>query len=93
MIATITEVSNIADIDETLATRGDHEEITKMAADMVKQQADDVYVLSSEACALCEKCAYPDEPCRHPELMNPCVESHGIILTALAEKYSLTLAK
>lgn len=89
MIATITEVSNIADIDETLATRGDHEEITKMAADMVKQQADDVYVLSSEACALCEKCAYPDEPCRHPELMNPCVESHGIILTALAEKYGI----
>ncbi|MBQ8830693.1 MAG: DUF2284 domain-containing protein [Oscillospiraceae bacterium] len=89
MIATITEVFNIADIEETLATRPEHEEITKMAADMVRQQCDDVYVLSSEACAICEECAYPDGPCRHPELMNPCVESHGIILTALAEKYGI----
>ena len=70
-------------------TRGDHEEITKMAADMVRQQAEDVYVLSSEACAICEECAYPNEPCRHPERMNPCIESHGIILSALAEKYGV----
>ena len=39
-----------------------------------------------EACAICEHCAYPGAPCRHPELMFPCVESHGIIVTALAEK-------
>ena len=42
--------------------------------------------LSTEACAICEHCAYPDAPCRHPELMFPCVESHGIIVTALAGK-------
>lgn len=89
MIATITEVSDISNIEETLSTRGDHEEITKMAADMVRQQAENVYVLSSEACAVCEKCAYPDEPCRHPELMNPCIESHGIVLSTLAEKYGV----
>ena len=89
MIATVTEVSDIANIEETLATRGDHEEITAMAADMVRHQADKVYVLSSEACAVCEECAYPNGECRHPELMNPCVESHGIILSELAEKYGV----
>ena len=89
MIATITEVSDIANIEETLATRPGHEEITAMAAGFVREQSDDVYVLSSEACSICEKCAYPDEPCRHPEKMNPCVESHGIILSEIAEKYGV----
>jgi len=35
--------------------------------------------LSTEACAICERCAYLDgQPCRFPEKMHPCVESHGI---------------
>ena len=52
----------------------------------VAKQTEDVMALSTEACAICEHCAYPGAPCRHPELMFPCVESHGIIVTALAEK-------
>ena len=43
-------------------------------------------VLSTESCAICEKCAYPDAPCRHPDRMFPCVESYGIVATALAER-------
>ena len=39
-----------------------------------------------EACAICEQCAWPDEPCRHPDRMFPCVESHGILVTDLAER-------
>ena len=89
LIATITEVNDIANIEETLATRGEHESITGQAAEIVKKQAESVYVLSSEACAICEECAYPDGPCRHPDKMHPCIESHGIILTALPEKYGV----
>ena len=75
-LTTLTEVSDIANLDETLATRAPHEAVTR----------EDVMALSTEACAICEHCAYPGAPCRHPELMFPCVESHGIIVTALAEK-------
>lgn len=86
LIATITEVSDIANIDETLATRAPHEEITREVLSLVKQQADQTMVLSTEACAICESCAWPDGPCRFKEKMFPCVESHGIIVTDLAEK-------
>ncbi len=89
LIATITEVSDISNIEETLETRAEHEKITAMAANFVREQAKDVFILSSEACSICEKCAYPDEPCRHPERMNPCIESHGIVLSELAEKYGI----
>ena len=28
-------------------------------------------------------------PCRHPDRMFPCVESHGLIVTALAERHGI----
>ena len=86
LIATITEVSDIANINETLATRAPHEEITRQVLALVKEQAQEAMVLSTEACAVCEKCAWPDAPCRFREKMFPCVESHGIVVTDLAEK-------
>ena len=86
LIATITEVSDIANIEETLSTRAPHEEITRQVHALMGQQAAETLVLSTEACAVCETCAYPDGPCRHADKMYPCVESHGIVVTDLAEK-------
>ena len=87
MIATITEVSDISDIQQSLATRGEHEDLTDQIADLLRQQGIKPYVLSTEACAACERCAYLDgQPCRFPERMHPCVESHGInVIPAMEE--------
>ena len=87
MIATITEVSDISDIQQSLATRGEHEGLTDQIADLLRQQGINPYVLSTEACAACERCAYLDgQPCRFPERMHPCVESHGInVIPAMEE--------
>jgi len=89
LIATITEVSDIANIQETLDTRPDHEDITRQVAAIMRELGEEPYVLSTESCAVCEKCAYPDGPCRHPDRMYPCVESHGILVTELAERYGI----
>ena len=89
VITTITEVSDIANLQETLDTRSPHEAVTREAAAFVKEQAAEVMVLSTEACAICEQCAYPDGPCRHADKMYPCVESHGILATEIAEKYGI----
>ena len=87
MIATIVEVGDIADINETLATRPEHEAITNEVRDMMRQLGEDPYVLSPEACAICERCAYLDgEPCRHKDRMHPCVESHGINVIPVLEE-------
>ena len=87
MISTIVEVRDITDIDETLATRPEHEEITNQVRDLMRAQGVDPYVLSTEACAICERCAYLDgQPCRHPDRMHPCVESHGINVIPVLEQ-------
>lgn len=90
MISTITEVSDIANIEQTLATRPEHEEITNQVEKILRDAGIEPYILSTEACALCERCAYLDgKPCRMPEKMHPCVESHGINVMPLLEQQGL----
>ena len=87
MIATVTEVNDIADLEETLATRPGHEEITGQVGQMMEELGAKPYILSTEACTVCERCAYLDgQPCRKPEWMHPCVESHGINLIPTLEE-------
>ena len=90
LIGTITEVADIANIDESLATRPEHEAITNQVREFFRAQGIDPYILSTEACAECARCAWLDgEPCRHPDRMHPCVESHGINLIPTLEENGL----
>ncbi len=91
LISTITEVSDIANLEETLSTREEHETITNQVRDLMRQQGVNPYVLSTESCAVCQRCAWLDGlPCRMPGKMHPCVESHGINLMPLIEELGLT---
>jgi len=90
LIGTITEVADIANIEETLATRAPHEEITNTVVGFFREQGVAPYVLSTEACAACARCAYLDgQPCRHPGRMHPCIESHGINVIPVLEDCGL----
>ena len=90
MISTITEVADISDIHETLSTREPHEKITNQVRDFMREQNVEPYILSTEACAVCQRCAIEDGlPCRMPGRMHPCVESHGINILGLLDELGL----
>ena len=90
MISSIVEVADITDIEETLATRPEHESLTNQVAELMKEQGVAPYILSTEACAICESCAILEgNPCRFPEKMHPCVESHGINVIPVLESRGL----
>ena len=87
MIVTVTEVNDISDIRETLDTRPPHEKLTNQVRDLMREQGVRPYILSTEACDICARCAYPDGlPCRMPGKMHPCVESHGINIIPTLEE-------
>lgn len=91
LMGTVTEVADIANIDQTLATRPAHEEITNLVRELFRQQGVEPYVLSTEACSVCEVCTWLEgKSCRHPDQMHPCVESHGINLIPTLEENGLT---
>ncbi|MGE4354181.1 MAG: DUF2284 domain-containing protein [Oscillospiraceae bacterium] len=89
LIATVSEVGDISNMSETLSTRREHEGLTRRVRNIVRKMCSDTFVLSSEACAFCSACTYPDAPCRHPERMFPCIESHCILVTELAERFGI----
>ena len=90
MVSSIVEVNDITNIDETLATRPDHEALTNEVRDIMREMGVEPYILSTEACAICEKCAILEgKPCRFPETMHPCVESHGINVVPMLESRGL----
>ena len=47
LISSIVEVRDIADMDETLATRPDHEALTEQVRELMKQQGVDPFILST----------------------------------------------
>ena len=90
LISSIVEVRDITDISETLATRPEHEELTNQVAALMREQGVEPYILSTEACAICDHCAILEgKPCRFPEKMHPCVESHGINVVPILEERGL----
>lgn len=90
MISSLTEVEDISDLEATLATRKDHEALTDQVGDILRGAGVEPYILSTEACAICPRCAILDgKPCRFPKKMHPCVESQGINIIPTLEKNGL----
>ena len=90
LISSIVEVNDIADMEETLATRPGHEALTNEVAAIMEEMGVKPYILSTEACTICEHCAIADgQPCRFPEKMHPCVESHCINVVPILEANGL----
>ena len=90
LVSSIVEVADMADMEETLATRPGHEALTEQVAQLLRDQGENPYILSTEACSICQRCAILDgQPCRFPEKMHPCVESHGINVVPVLEKLGL----
>ena len=84
LFSTVAEVADIYDMDACLAVKKEHESVTRQIRAQVQSRIADILVLST-GCAVCDKCTYPDEPCRHPQLRLNSMESHGILLVNLLE--------
>lgn len=93
MLCTAGEAGDITDMAQTLATREAHEAITEQAGRFLRSQGAEIFILSCRSCTLCPSCEYEaGRPCRHPDKMHPCVESHGINLIPAMEKLGLAFS-
>ena len=90
LFTTVSEGADLENMEALLALRAGHEAITRQALAVFREHFAHVQAFSTESCAICESCTYPDAPCRHPERMLPSVEGQGILVTELAEKQGLS---
>lgn len=85
--SSVAEVSDIMNMEEMLSTRKAHEELTEKVGDFFKEEGYETFILSTESCDYCGRCAYLDgKPCRFPEHMHPCLESYGVVANEIVER-------
>ena len=85
--SSVAEVSDVLNMEEMLATRHAHEELTDEVGKYLREQGLDIFILSTESCDICDTCAYLEgKPCRFPERMHPCIESYGVVVSELVEE-------
>ncbi len=88
LFSTVVEVENAWDHAVCLQAKSGHEEISRKIREELKGKLADFYMLST-GCTTCEKCACPDEPCRHPDERLSSMESHGIVIMQIADEMGL----
>ena len=54
--------------------------------DKLKALGADFLMLDIEGCSNCEKCTYPDAPCRFPDKVHGSIEGYGMLVSAVAKK-------
>lgn len=72
-------------------TEGNHKTgaILREIISELKSDNVDFLALGCEGCNLCEKCTYPDSPCRFPDLAVPSVEACGIDVVKLSKNIGI----
>ncbi len=88
LFSTVWEVSDAYNLDACAEAQRSHAAMTRELREQVEKEVSDVYFLST-VCSICDVCACPDEPCRHPEERLQSTESHGIVVMQLAEEMGL----
>ena len=83
LFSTVTELSDPASAEKKAAAQTEHERLTTLINNHMRDQGYLTYVISSSYCKLCPKCTFPRDYCRHPDEMFPCIESHGILIPDL----------
>ncbi len=89
LFTTLNEAADPQDLGKIGAGREEHERITRRVKKIFESHDLKTLALSAESCSLCKECAYPKEKCRRPDEMLPCIESYGILVTELADKYGM----
>lgn len=70
------------DIEGMTAARKEHRTVEELLLPAVQKNG--LALLGAGGCDLCEKCSYPDAPCRNPARAIPSMEAAGINVVELA---------
>ncbi len=59
-------------------------------SDKLKEMGLDILPMGAGGCTRCKKCTYPDEPCRHPDIMHVAMEAAGLVVASVCEVSGVT---
>lgn len=88
LVQTVGHMEDDFDYEAMTETGARHNINFRRLTDMLEGR--DILALGMGACRLCEKCSYPDAPCRFPEKMYPSMEAAGLLVSDVCAKSGVT---
>lgn len=89
IFTTVTEVRDSLDFLCCLDAKKGHEQLSYNVQESFRRSFGDVLTLTT-GCGICDKCAYPDETCRHPDKSFSTIEGHGIYIMKSIEETGIS---
>lgn len=69
------------DIETILNTEKEIKQQMLQLIGVLKEKDTDCLPMAVGPCTICEKCTYPNEPCRFPEKVYPSMEAYGLMVS------------
>ncbi len=84
VFTTLHPLEDSYDFEGMMEGKERHRERCPAIAALFEKEYQDVFILSAEGCGRCERCTYPDAPCRFPDTLYPSIESYCVEVNRLA---------
>ncbi len=65
---------------------GDFKECARALGKRLRPRLEKLLILSNEGCGRCERCTWPEAPCRFPDELQPSIEGFGFVVSELAKQ-------
>lgn len=63
-----------------------HKESLLKLVEVLRDMGEEFLPMSAGTCTICEKCTYPDQPCRFPDKSFSSMEAYGLWVSKVCEK-------
>jgi predicted metal-binding protein len=77
------------DYDTMAQTSKDHSAHLEAFTEAIKKLYPNSMIMGSGGCRLCEKCTFPDKPCRFPDKMTSSMEAYGMVVSDVCQDNNL----
>jgi predicted metal-binding protein len=77
------------DYDTMTQTGKDHADHLEAFTEAIKKIYPDSMIMGSGGCKRCEKCTFPDKPCRFPDKMTASMEAYGMVVSDVCKDNNL----
>ena len=89
LVQTVGELEDSYDWEGIQATAKSQSASFQKLWDKLEEEYPNLFAMGTGGCSKCEKCTYPDDPCRFPKRMAPSMEACGLYVSKVCTDNNL----
>lgn len=85
IVQTIGEIEDSLDFETMIKIEEKHKKKFNKFYEILKEQYNEAMAFGSGCCTICDKCTYPNQPCRFPKKCISSMESYGMLVSDICK--------